>query len=626
MTPTNLFDHLGRPIHLGQKLGTGGEGTVFEVAAASDLVAKVYHKAPPPRTAAKLLTMVGLARDEIVRVAAWPTATLHERLGGPTVGLLMCRVKDFKEIHALYSPAHRKTTFPRADWKFLITTAMNCAATLENLHSFGVVVGDVNQSNVMVSATGLITLIDCDSYQIQANGQTYPCEVGVPLFTPPELQGQNFRGLTRTPNHDRFGLAVLIFHLLFMGRHPFAGRFLGSGEMPIERAISEYRFAYGRSARSYEMQTPMHALPLSAVSSQLVDMFERAFSQQASQGNVRPTGSDWYNTLKGFLQSLRSCPADRGHVYAAHLPSCPWCNLMKQGAPNFFISVAFFIPGASQTGPMFVLATVWMRIEQIRPPNLTYHPPVIPQGGQPTPLPPGLPMAVPTKPIRPAILSSQPPPALTVRPPLPAILASPPSPPAHLAIPSPPGVILPPLPAILTSPPPAPAIVIPRPSRQKVVLPSRFLQRTVGIVAIGCAIIFLPFFFLFKPLGVVTLFAFAGFGLWWGILEDHRRREQSNANQEYEEQVAELQAEAKSKLRRWKEWLATEQARAKQEYDRRLAAAAGESEATIRDTTGCSAGKSKSVAGLADGGTSKSETAVRRGIDDSASTTQGVHR
>lgn len=51
----------------------------------------------------------------------------------------------------------------------------------------------------------------------------FHCDVGVPLWTPPELQGRDFRGLTRTKNHDRFGLAVLMFQLLFMGRHPFAG-------------------------------------------------------------------------------------------------------------------------------------------------------------------------------------------------------------------------------------------------------------------------------------------------------------------------------------------------------------------------------------------------------------------
>ncbi len=492
MASVNLFDHVGRPIRLGQKLGTGGEGTVFEIATASERVAKIYHKLPlPARTAAKLRAMVDLARGEITQVAAWPIATLHERPGGPTVGLVMRRIKDFKEIHTLYSPAHRKIAFPKADWKFLIGTAMNCAAALENMHSCGVVIGDVNQSNVLVSTTGLIAFIDCDSFQIQANGQTYPCEVGVPLFTPPELQGQNFRGLIRTPNHDRFGLAVLIFHLLFMGRHPFSGRFLGSGEMPIEQAIREYRFAYGRSARNYQMQTPMHALPLSAVSPPLVDLFERAFSREASRGNTRPTGDEWHDALKGFLQSLRPCPADQGHVYASHLPSCSWCNLMKQGAPNFFISVAFFKVGSSRPRLVFDLATVWARIEEVRFPNLTYQSPVVPQSSCPNPLPPGIPRMTPPKPT----FASFSPPAI----------------------------------------------------------PDNTLQKTVGIVAVVSGLIFALFLFCVKPIAATAFLAFTVFGVWWIVLEMMQRaavmRQFAAELQRWNQAIAPMRAEAEKRRR-----------------------------------------------------------------------------
>jgi DNA-binding helix-hairpin-helix protein with protein kinase domain len=57
----------------------------------------------------------------------------------------------------------------------------------------------------------------------------------------------SYAGVTRTPNHDNFGLAVLIFQLLCMGRHPFAGRFLGTGDPPsIPEAIARSRYAYSR--------------------------------------------------------------------------------------------------------------------------------------------------------------------------------------------------------------------------------------------------------------------------------------------------------------------------------------------------------------------------------------------
>ncbi len=527
MTPANLFDHLGRPFRLGPQLpdGKGGEGTVFEVVTSPDLVAKIYHKPPSPQTAAKLRAMVRLAREELTRVAAWPTATLHERPGGPVVGLAMRRIIDSKEIHTLYSPAHRKTAFPQADWRFLVVTAANCAAALENLHQCGVVMGDVNEKNELVSPTGLVTLIDCDAFQFQMNGQQYLCEVGVPLFTPPELQTQNFRGVVRSPNHDRFGLAVLIFHLLFMGRHPFSGRFQGRGEMPIEKAIGEYRFAYGGAARRYEMQPPLHTLPLSAISVRLVDLFERAFGARSSQGSARPTGAEWHRELTDFAKSLRACPTDPGHFYATHLPSCPWCELMKQGAPNFFISVSFFKAGAAATGPPFVLAAVWARIDQVPRPNPTYQPPPWPVALRATPFPPGVPTAAPAKPAPPSIL---------------------------------------------VTPPPPPSAAVQPPSRPRIDIRANATQWTVGAVAVAAGLGFGPLALCVKPVAVACLIAFVLFGTWWGVLEGKRRSAMYEANREYKAKVAVLQEAARRRRREWDEWLACEQAKAQKLYAERL--------------------------------------------------------
>ena len=133
-------------------------------------------------------------------------------------------------------------------------------------------------------------LIDCDWYQIADGARLFTCDVGVPHFTAPELQGQSFRGLQRTPQHDAFGLAVLVFHLLFMGRHPFAGRYLGKGDMPVERAIKEGRFAYGPHADGVQMTPPPHSLRLSQVPDEIAGLFERAF--QAAGWTAGPTERD----------------------------------------------------------------------------------------------------------------------------------------------------------------------------------------------------------------------------------------------------------------------------------------------------------------------------------------------
>jgi DNA-binding helix-hairpin-helix protein with protein kinase domain len=592
----NLVDHLGRPITLGPELGKGGEASVFHVANFPDLAAKVYHQPRSPHeeaklraTQEKLRAMVGIAPQALFDVVAWPTATLHEGLNGPIRGFVMRKLQGFKQIHFLYSPAHRKQAFPRADWAFLIHCAMNCAAAFDTVHAYGMVIGDVNELNVFVSDKGFVALIDCDSFLVRSNGQTYPCsEVGVGLFTPPELQGGSFRGVLRTPNHDRFGLAVLIFYLLFMNRHPFAGRYIGPGDMPIDRAIKEYRFAYSRSAATYHMQTPIHALPLSAVSPQLVGLFERAFCCGSEQPNARPSAAEWQSELKTFLGLLRACPLDPGHVYAPHLPQCPWHALMQQGAPNFFVTVAYFRAAAAPGGIAFDLSAMWTRIEQVKLPRTAYVRPAMLAAGSPNPWPSSLPRTLPPAPVPPAILTAPPTlpanlraaPLLPPKPVLPAILTAPPAPPPNLRV-APPLPPKPILPAIITAPPAPPAMIAAPTRYRKQVVPTTFGHRIIGIAAAVCLSGFLPVGLLgamlgglvfgpqgagFGLIGMVVFLAFVVFGLLWLVLDWQRRQHEHKLNREYEEEIAQQKAEARRHRKAWEAQLAAQQAEARGVY------------------------------------------------------------
>lgn len=379
-----LFDSYGNRIVLGRELGRGGEGAVFELAGNPSSVAKIYKQFEHDRPK-KLAAMLRCANADLERIVAWPTTTLHRTVGGDFVGFVMPRVSGFREIHQLYSPAQRKHFFPKADWSFLVHVAMNCAAAFETVHASGHVIGDVNQSGVMTSEHGVVRLIDCDSFQIRDGNSVYRCLVGVPQYTPPEIQGASFRNVERTQEHDTFGLALLIFHLLFMGRHPFAGRFLGSGDMPIERAISEERFAFGPHAASRQMTPPPHSLPLSSLPNAIAVMFERAFSRSRG-GLFRPSAPEWRMAMTALKNSLQVCPTEEGHKFPSSAGSCPWCAIMHSAGPNFFISV--FLGGTgTYKFAVFDADEFIRRIESVLSPSAQKQP-LTPQAVTPRPLPP----------------------------------------------------------------------------------------------------------------------------------------------------------------------------------------------------------------------------------------------
>lgn len=342
--PTRMTTTDGRVVTFGAELGRGGEGVVLEVTGQSNVVSKVYLSPITPSHAAKIDAMVRTRTAAIEQFAAWPVAPLLD--AGSVRGFLMPRVpSSFKAIHTLYGPKSRASEFPGATWAFLGHVAMNVCRAFAAVHAAGHVVGDVNHDNVRVDSKGLVRLIDCDSFQVDDQGRRFRCRVGVPTHTPPELQGRQLDEVDRLPEHDAFGLAVVLFQLLLMGRHPFAGRYRGPGEMSLERAISQYRFAYGPGAAAQLMEPPPNSVGLDVVPPRVAELFRRAFEKGPPEQRPRP--EEWLIALDELRGRLVRCDANATHFHLPPAGRCPWCSLEARAGVSLF-GVAFV--GAVQVG------------------------------------------------------------------------------------------------------------------------------------------------------------------------------------------------------------------------------------------------------------------------------------
>lgn len=337
-----------RALVLGGEIARGGEGSVHAVVGEPGLLAKVWHE-PDPAKAVKISVMTAHpAAEALDAVAAWPLfpVTLP---GAGVRGFAMRRVEGHHGLHVLYTPKSRRSAFPAARWPFLARAALNLARSFEAVHAAGLVAGDINHSSVLVDRRATVTLIDCDSFQVETEARTFTCDVGVDAYTPPELQGSTLAGVVRTQAHDGFGLAVLVFQLLFLGRHPFSGVFGGRGEMTVTRAISECRFAY---LGTRQMSPPPGALPLGCVGDGLASLFDRAFSTEASAGlAARPTAREWSDALSAFETSLVPCAEDPDHHRVDGAP-CPFCALeAATGSPVFSSPDAVPVVPVPDDGP-----------------------------------------------------------------------------------------------------------------------------------------------------------------------------------------------------------------------------------------------------------------------------------
>jgi DNA-binding helix-hairpin-helix protein with protein kinase domain len=167
----------------------------------------------------------------------------------------------------------------------------------------------------------------------------------------------------RAQEHDYFGLAVVIFQLLFMGRHPYSGRYLGAGEMPLERAIREFRFAYGVDAEARKMRQPPGTLALDSMPSQFVRLFRRAFLS-----TDRPQPREWIEPLDALAKALKRCDLHSGHCYYRELRDCPWCGIETHARVRLF---NVLLSGGGSRRGHFWLYEIWKEIESLEPPDVS---------------------------------------------------------------------------------------------------------------------------------------------------------------------------------------------------------------------------------------------------------------
>ena len=321
---------------IGELIGKGGEGEVYSIEGRSGQVVKIYNPKLRAQREGKVRAMISEGLASKTNLVAYPVEIVFDRRGN-FLGFAMQFVKGYLPLHQLYSPKSRQRHFPKADYRFIVRAALNVARAVGKVHQTGCIIGDLNHSGVLVAQDATIVLIDADSFQFHVNGKSYPCVVGVQDFTPPELHGKNLATVERTSAHDNFCLAVALFHLLFMGRHPYAGQYTGH-DISMGDAIAENRFAFSLIRQSATQTTPPPGtLTLDLFPSEIRNAFEGAFGLYAK---ARPSAADWIVALSSLEGHLNRCRNVKVHYYPSNAKTCVWCNLAGNSGFDMFPDLA----------------------------------------------------------------------------------------------------------------------------------------------------------------------------------------------------------------------------------------------------------------------------------------------
>ena len=321
----------GRTYRLGKQIGKGGEAKVLEVTNYSGAVAKLYEKKLcNAHRERKLMAMLQTPLPpELDTELVWPKDILYDNTGQLS-GFVMRKVSGGIPLNVLFSDESY-------DLLKRITVAKNLCVAINNIHNAGLVIGDLNTYNVLVLETGMLKIVDTDSFHITDNqGRTFRCEVCVPEYISPQVsnvipKGETLKTVplpTYTQKSDEYSLAIIIFQLLLHGTHPFSVALAKNIDSDIPQPadlMKRYNFPYDKCP--YGMKLPVYALPFNKMlSERLRFMFIKQFSKGESI-----SAEVWYDALYSFEKDItKTCRVNSNHKYRKGLRKCPYCDTLKR--------------------------------------------------------------------------------------------------------------------------------------------------------------------------------------------------------------------------------------------------------------------------------------------------------
>jgi len=188
------------------EINSGGEGVIYSLDEDKTLVAKIYHKGKKVISKQKFDFLQKLDKTLFIT----PKELLQK--SNKTVGYTMMLVdSSYLPISALFNTAYCSKNGISAKIKLAI--AQKLSKAVEKAHSQQIIIGDLNQFNILVNKNGDVKLIDTDSYEI-------PNEIHTGIMLD-EIRDYYYQGKV-SEQSDFFALAIIIFYM-FTFTHPYKG-------------------------------------------------------------------------------------------------------------------------------------------------------------------------------------------------------------------------------------------------------------------------------------------------------------------------------------------------------------------------------------------------------------------
>lgn len=303
-----VFNKNGEQIRLNDTGKGGGEGKIYEIIGDNLHCVKIFK--PEKITNElheKIFAMIKNPPTDPTwesikhRSIAWPNEIVYQN-HDQFIGYMMPYLRNFKESNLCFGESRIKEFGEDFSWRNMLIVSSNIASSVAYIHEKGHCIGDLRRKNILVSKNSLITLIDCDSFQIKDStaGKTFFTKVGFPDYFPPELMNVNLEEKSYDRYYsDLFALGILIFRFLMLGTHPYAARGpLVYGANTDAEKIMKGFFPY---INIKGVKPPDFAPPYDIIPPNIKTLFHRCFVLGYKDPIQRPKSVEWFQALRSEI-------------------------------------------------------------------------------------------------------------------------------------------------------------------------------------------------------------------------------------------------------------------------------------------------------------------------------------
>ena len=335
-----LTTEAGEILETGVELGEGTDGFVYSVRSDPYRCVKVYRQNVPDnmdRLDALLdHEFTPLAQTRFAPHLAWPQGTVVDT-NGERCGFVMplLDTTSWHPISDLFHPAERLRLLGALnDWVTLVQVAERLADLMAQLHRCEIAIGDISDSNVLVSRTGQVCLLDCDSFGFfTVDGRPYAPPRVSPTYCPPP-------SVTDPVRVDEWVLATITVRLLLCGNHPFDGYPVGWSDDDDPPGPS------GNATAGRHILTTVPSLEQSAnvvepavLSRGIRRLARRTFGDYPNPPDGGSASAlEWSSELGRVARYATACSVNPRHRYDFERPRCPWCAFRERADGDHFPS------------------------------------------------------------------------------------------------------------------------------------------------------------------------------------------------------------------------------------------------------------------------------------------------